>query len=208
MADEVPKAESKASEPAHDFEDSYVSSTPPWDIGRPQPAFVRLAASGGLAGRVLDAGCGTGEHALMAASQGHDAVGIDFASTAIELARAKATDRGVRVRFLVADALRLVELGEQFDTVLDCGLFHVFADDDRARYVQNISSVVVPGGRYHMLCFSELQPGDWGPRRVTRDEIRASFADGWLIESIEAAVIDLTWDQAGVRAWQVAAART
>jgi cyclopropane fatty-acyl-phospholipid synthase-like methyltransferase len=208
MADEVPRAESKASEPAHDFEDSYVSSTPPWDIGRPQPAFVRLAASGGLAGRVLDAGCGTGEHALMAASQGHDAVGIDFASTAIDLARAKATDRGVQVRFLLADALHLVELGEQFDTVLDCGLFHVFADDDRARYVQNISSVVVPGGRYHMLCFSELQPGDWGPRRVSRDEIRASFADGWLIESIEAAVIDLTWDQAGVRAWQVAAART
>ena len=39
-----------------------------------------------------------------------------------------------------------------------------------------------------MLCFSELQPGDWGPRRVTEEEIRASFADrGWRVDSIEPA---------------------
>jgi SAM-dependent methyltransferase len=207
MADEVPAPESRNPESARDFEEIYASMTPAWDIGRPQPAFVGLASSDRFAGKVLDVGCGTGEHALFAASLGHDAVGIDFASTAIKLATAKAVHRNLPVRFLLADAFHLSELGEQFDTVLDCGLFHGFDDKDRVLFVQSLSSVVPPGGRYQMLCFSERQPGDWGPRRVTKDEIRNSFALGWRIESIEAALIELTWDGAGARAWQVAAVR-
>ena len=109
--------------PSHDFDAIYDSETPPaWDIGRPQPAFDRLAKAGNLVGSVLDAGCGTGEHALLAASLGHGVVGVDLSAKAIELAMSKATERGVGARFLVADALRLVDLGEQFHTVLDCGL--------------------------------------------------------------------------------------
>ncbi len=194
--------------PPHDFDAIYATGTPPaWDIGRAQPAFDHLAQAGDLAGRVLDAGCGTGEHALMAASLGHEAVGVDMSERAIELAQAKAAERGLDVRFVVADALRLVELGQQFDTVLDCGLFHVFDDDERERYVGSLAEVVPPGGRYHMLCFSDRQPGDWGPRRVTQDEIRVAFSTEWSIESIEPAIIDLTWDPAGAMAWLVAATR-
>jgi cyclopropane fatty-acyl-phospholipid synthase-like methyltransferase len=107
----------------------------------------------------------------------------------------------------VGDALRLADLGEQFDSVLDCGLFHVLDDDERARYVDSLDAVVPLGGRYHMLCFSERQPGNWGPRRVTQTEIRTAFSEGWEVESIESAVIDLTWDPAGAFAWQVAATR-
>ena len=201
-----PPSEDGPPRPPHDFDAIYAADTPPaWDIGRPQPAFERLATAGGLVGRVLDVGCGTGEHALMAASLGYEAVGIDASERAIELARTKAAERGAEVRFVVADALRLVDLGELFDTVLDCGLFHVFDDDEREQYVASLAAVVHPGGRYHMLCFSERQPGDWGPRRVTQDEVRIAFATGWVIESIESAVIDLTWDPAGALAWQVAA---
>lgn len=195
--------------PSHDFDKIYASETPPaWDIGRPQPAFDHLAKDGGIVGSVLDAGCGTGEHALLAASVGHEAVGVDLSPKAIELAMTKATERGVEARFMVADALRLIDLGELFDTVLDCGLFHVLDDDERQRYVDNLTAVVPPGGRYHMLCFSDRQPGDWGPRRVTQDEIRAAFTEGWEVESIEPSVLDLTWDPAGALAWQAAATRT
>jgi cyclopropane fatty-acyl-phospholipid synthase-like methyltransferase len=194
--------------PPHDFDASYASETPPaWDIGRPQPAFDRLAKAGDLLGRVLDAGCGTGEHALLAASLGHEALGVDLSTKAIELAETKAAARGVDARFLVADALRLVDLDERFETVLDCGLFHVLHDDERGCYLDSLSAVVPPGGRYHMLCFSDRQPGDWGPRRVTQDEIRTAFSEGWEVESIEPSVIDLTWDPAGALAWQVAATR-
>jgi SAM-dependent methyltransferase len=193
--------------PIHDFDAIYTEGTPAWDIGRPQPVFDELAKTGKLVGRVLDVGCGTGEHALMAASMGHEAVGIDMSTRAIELADAKAVARGVGVRFVVGDALHLTDLHELFDTVLDCGLFHVLDDEERERYVGSLADVVSSGGRYHMLSFSNHQPGDWGPRRVAPDEIRAAFSMGWEIECIEPAVIDLTWDPAGALAWYVAARR-
>jgi SAM-dependent methyltransferase len=187
--------------------DAMYAGTPPWDIGRPQPAFLELARTGALRGRVLDVGCGTGEHALMAAELGLQATGVDAAPTAIAIAEGKARDRQLSGRFLVGDALELGALGEQFDTVLDCGLFHIFDDDDRPRLVDSLRTAVPAGGRYFMLCFSDRQPGDWGPRRVTEAEIRASFADGWTVDTIQAATIDITIDPDGAQAWLVSLTR-
>ncbi len=118
-----------------DFDRSYLG-TPPWDIGRPQPAFVGLAEAGLIQGRVLDAGCGTGEHVLMVAERGLHATGIDAAPRAIAAATKKAHERHLPARFLLWDALRLSDLEESFDTVLDSGLFHVFDDESRATYVE------------------------------------------------------------------------
>lgn len=191
----------------HDFNPSYAG-TPPWDIGRPQPAFLALAEAGRLHGRLLDAGCGTGEHALMAAARGLDATGVDSAPAAIDIAVRKAADRQLDARFLVFDALDLESLGEQFDTVLDCGLFHVFDDDERARYVDSLAAATAPGAWYHLLCFSDRQPGDWGPRRVTRAEIEASFVDGWAIESIEPMVFETNLEPPAVQGWQAAINRS
>jgi SAM-dependent methyltransferase len=187
--------------------DAMNAGAPPWDIGRPQPAFLELADAGALQGRVLDVGCGTGEHALMAAARGLDATGIDAAPSAIAIAQAKAHERGLSVRFFVWNALELDSLDERSDTVLDSGLFHVFRDDDRARFVDSLAAVTAPGARYHMMCFSDRQPGDWGPRRVSREEIRSSFARGWRVDSIEAATFDVTLDPAGVQAWLAAITR-
>ena len=191
-----------------DFEASYVEGRPPWDIGRPQPAFRDLADQGRLAGRVLDVGCGTGEHALMAAAAGLDATGVDTAATAIARAQRKADERGVSARFMTWNALELGGLGESFDTVLDCGLFHVFEDDDRPRFVDSLRAAVPAGGRYYMLCFSELEPGDWGPRRVRLDESRASFGDGWRGEELAAATLEITIDAGSVHAWLASIERT
>jgi SAM-dependent methyltransferase len=167
------------------WDGSYAASTPPpWDIGRPQPAFVPLADAGLLTGRVLDAGCGTGEHTLLAASKGADALGIDISPRAIQLARDKAAERGIAARFEVADALNLSPFGMTFDTVIDSGVFHIFDDDDRARYVTSLGSVLEPGGSLYLICFSEQQPGDIGPRRVSQDELRAAFSDGWDVTKI------------------------
>jgi len=182
-------------------------STPPWDIGRPQPLFVEVADRGEVRGRVLDVGCGTGEHVLMLAARGIDATGVDAAPTAIALAQDKATARGLSARFLVADALKLSELGEQFDTALDSGLFHVFDDDRRARYVESLASVVAEGGRCLLCCFSDAEPGDWGPRRVTQDELRAAFARGWTVESITAARFTTNVGTGTAQAWLMIATR-
>jgi ubiquinone/menaquinone biosynthesis C-methylase UbiE len=120
-----------------------------------------------------------------------NATGIDASPTAIGLAERKAQARTLHARFLVWDALDLPALGEQFDTVLDSGLFHVFDDEDRSLFVESLRAVVAPGGRYYLLCFSDRQPGVAGPRRVSQGEIQARFAGGWRVESIEASTMDL-----------------
>jgi cyclopropane fatty-acyl-phospholipid synthase-like methyltransferase len=170
------------------WDDAYTGSTPaPWDIGRPQSAFVRLAEEGKLAGHVLDVGCGTGEHVLLAAVHGAGgAMGIDISPTAIGRAGAKAAERGVTARFEVGDVLNLGALGSQFDTLIDSGVFHVFSDEDRSRYAASLAAALRPGGHLYLMCFSDRQPGDIGPRRVRQDELRAAFSDGWVIESITA----------------------
>jgi cyclopropane fatty-acyl-phospholipid synthase-like methyltransferase len=170
----------------------YAADMPaPWDIGRPQPAFARLAGSGLLSGRVLDAGCGTGEHALLAAAHGADATGVDISAHAIGQARAKAAERSLTARFEVADALSLGQLGPTFDTVIDSGLFHVFDDHDRARYVTSLASVLRSGGNCYLMCFSDRQPGTFGPRRVRQDELITAFSDGWAVVSIEAGAFEV-----------------
>jgi hypothetical protein len=165
-------------EQAHpEWDASYTADTPaPWDIGRPQPTFVRLADEGRLTGRLLDAGCGTGEIA----------------------------------RFEVADALELGSLSITVDTVIDSGVFHVFGDDDRARYVAGLAAVLRPAGACYLMCFSDRQPGTWGPRRVRADELRAAFSDGWAVESITADTFEIhpMDGMTQVQAWLAAIRRT
>jgi len=168
------------------WDETYRSSRPPWDIGRPQTAFVRLADGGKLVEPVLDCGCGTGENALMLAERGMEVVGVDFAPAAIEAARRKIAERALRVDFQVADALDLGRLGRRFRTVIDSGVFHTFSDAERGKYVESLGRVLEPGGVLYLLCFSEFTPGDYGPRRVTQDEIRDAFAMGWDVQRIEA----------------------
>lgn len=183
------------------FDAAYRGQPPPWDIGRPQPALLALARAGALIGPVLDVGCGTGEHALMAAEMGLDATGIDSAPSAITIARRKAAERSLTARFVVGDALALGEIGQTFETVLDSGLFHVFGDAERTRFVGSLRAVVVPGGRYFMLAFSDRQPGQVGPRRLSETEIRAAFAEGWHIEGIEPARMETTMPERTIEAW-------
>lgn len=167
------------------------AAPPPWDIGRPQPAFARLADRGLLSGRLLDSGCGTGEHVLLAASHGAEAMGVDISPRAIARARVKAAERGLTARFEVADALHLGQLGMTFDVVIDSGVFHVFDDADRERYVASLATVLPLGGRLYLMCFSDRQPGTAGPRRVRQDELRAAFSDGWEVVSIEADLFEI-----------------
>jgi len=192
------------------FETLYAGQAP-WDIGRPQPSFVNAADE--IQGSILDAGCGTGENALFFAERGHNVTGLDFLEEPIRRAKRKASERGLTARFLVMDALDLKNLGEVFDSVIDCGLFHVFSDDDRRRYVEGLSAVLKPGGRLFMQCFSDEEPGTQGPRRVSMKEIHKAFAQGWTITSIDpcrfesAPVEGLTFSEGGPKAWFVVARR-
>src|SRR5579864_8387243 len=170
------------------FENAY-SGSPPWDIGKPQPVFQ--AAADSVVGSILDAGCGTGENALFFAGRGHAVTGIDFLEEPIAAAKRKAAERGRTATFLVKNALSLHEWPERFDNIIDSGLFHVFSDDDRVAYVRGLRTVLKPGGRLLLLCFCDQTPGTQGPRRVSKQELQQSFADGWEIESLEPANLEV-----------------
>ena len=181
---------------------SYHDDPAPWDVGRPQPAIVRLAAKGGFAGAVLDAGCGTGENALHVASLGLSVLGVDVAETALAIARAKADERGINVEFAAADAFQLERLGRRFETVLDCGLFHTFDGDERPRYVASLASVTDHDGTLHLLCFSDHGP-DTGPHPVSREELRVAFnrGAGWNVAAIELDRVQTRDRDDGAPAW-------
>lgn len=184
-----------------DFFEKAYHTTPPWDIGRAQREFIRLEESGEIAGDVLDVGCGTGENALFLAGCGHKVWAMDSAPRAIGIARSKADERGLAVTFLVEDTMSLHEIGRTFDTVIDSGLFHTLPDPERPRFVWNVSEVLKPGGTYFMLAFSELEPGGYGPRRITKKEIQAAFSEGWRINEIREAVFESHTRPEGSKAW-------
>jgi cyclopropane fatty-acyl-phospholipid synthase-like methyltransferase len=184
-----------------DFFEKAYHGTPPWDIGRAQKEFICLEESGKILGDVLDVGCGKGDNALYLASRGHVVWGVDSVPAAIDIARKKAEERGIRVTFRVMDTLHLGDIGRTFDTVIDSGLFHTLSDKDRPGFVKTLSEVLKPGGRYFMLAFSELEPGGYGPRRITKNEIQDTFANGWRINEIQAAIFESRTRSAGSRAW-------
>src|SRR5438445_383946 len=133
------------------FETMYAGR-PPWDIGKPQKPFIDVADR--ITGSVLDAGCGTGDTALFFAGRGCKVTGIDFLDVPIQRAKQKAAEQGKTVTFLVKDALTLKDWPERFDNVVDSGLFHVFSDEHRKKYVAGLATVLKPGGRVFLLCFS------------------------------------------------------
>jgi cyclopropane fatty-acyl-phospholipid synthase-like methyltransferase len=189
------------------FEALYAGQAP-WDIGKPQKPFVNVADR--ITGSVLDAGCGTGDTALYFAGRGCQVTGIDFLEGPIQKAQQKAAQRGVQVTFLVKDAMTLKDWNERFDNVIDSGLFHVFNDEDRRRYVEGLATVLKPGSRLFLMCFSDEEPGEQGPRRVSNKELHDAFAEGWSIESIEPTraevrpdLKDLSFSEGGPKAWFV-----
>jgi SAM-dependent methyltransferase len=190
------------------WEDAY-KTTPPWDVGRPQPVFVELIRAGELnKGKVLDVGCGTGENALYLAENGFSVIGVDLSDRATSAARAKAAERGLKVDFREGNALRLDFKDGVFDNVIDSGLFHTFTDADRPVYAREMIRVLAPKGRYFMLCFSEKEPISWGgPRRVTKKEIETTFSPFFKINYVRDALFATRLHIDGGKAYLTSATR-
>jgi SAM-dependent methyltransferase len=164
------------------FDEFYKTTTPPWVIGEPQPAIIELERGGLIRGKVLDVGCGTGEHTILLTRLGYDVLGIDFAPEAVEQARRNAEAKGVGARFEVADAMNLPD-EPRYDTIVDSALFHIFDDTDRPKYVASLHNACRPGGIVVVLALSDQGRG-FGPE-VSGETIRDAFGDGWELEALE-----------------------
>jgi len=187
------------------FEETYAGEVP-WDIGRPQRPFVAVADR--VTSQVLDAGCGTGDTSLFFAAKSLQVTGIDFLEEPIRRAKLKAKERKQNVDFLIKDALTLDQWDQKFNTIIDSGLFHVFSDENRQRYVSGLAHVLNKNGALLLLCFSNEEPAGQGPRRISRDELHQAFSTGWKIESIQPTRFeinpqapDMNFSPGGPKAW-------
>jgi cyclopropane fatty-acyl-phospholipid synthase-like methyltransferase len=187
------------------FESMYAAGAP-WDVGRPQQGFIDVADQ--IRDSVLDAGCGTGDIALFLAGRGNTVTGVDYLDEPIRRAKLKAAEQKLPVTFLVKDATTFKDWNERFDNVVDSGLFHVFSNEDRKKYVAGLATILKPGGRLYLMCFSNEEPGTDGPRRVTKQELHEAFADGYEIESIKASrfetrpdLKDFNFSPGGPKTW-------
>ncbi len=197
------------SEGGHDFAEMYAEGIPPWQIDRPQPEVIRLIEQGKFESPVLDLGCGTGDNTIELARHGLVVKGLDAVPEALERARKKTEQAGLKQspEFILGDALRLAESRLKARTVLDCALFHTFSDEERGEYIRGLEAVLSYGGRLHILSFSELETRQPGPRRLSLLEIAGSFAAGWRVED---SVRCRYWDRVrpdGAHAWRVSFVR-
>jgi len=190
------------------WDDSY-QNTPPWDIGRPQPALVGIVEKSEVKGsRGLDVGCVTGENAIFLAENGFSVTGLDVSRKALETAKAKAMQRRVKVDLRVGSALAMDFPEGSFDTTIDSGLFHTFTDEDRPEFAAEIARVLRGDGLYFMLCFSEKEPTSWGgPRRVTEKEIVDTFSPSFKINYIRDALFATRIHNNGGKAYLTSATR-
>jgi SAM-dependent methyltransferase len=191
-----------ARDDARAFENAY-EQTPSWEVGHVQPVVTRAFDAGLLAGDVLDVGCGTGENTRWLADAGIEVVGVDFSTRGI--ARALAGP-ATTARFVVADVRSLAAAGfgpdgRTFATVLDVGCFHTLQPYDRDRYATSVREALRPNGRLVLVCWSDLNEFGRGPARVTRAEIRGTFAGGWVVEGIEPETLESRLPPGSVAAW-------
>ncbi len=183
------------------FQRIYKEETPVWEINRPQKAVMSLLKAGSVKGRVLELGCGTAENSIYLTENGFEVMGIDLSQHAIDIARQKAKAKGVSVELICGDLFKHDFGGALFDTILDSGVFHAFSDNARKKYMKVLRQLAHPEGQLHLIAWSDLEPGEDGPRRLSQDEIRRVFEKEWTDITIVKSVYETNTHAHGAAAW-------
>jgi methyl halide transferase len=156
------------------WDERYGQGDTPWETGQPSSELQHVLAEVPLNPcRAVELGCGTGASAVWLAQQGFDVTAVDLSSLAVERARQRAKAAGVRVRFLVADALHPhPDLAGPFDFFFDRGCYHVVRREDVAAYLETLRRLTRPGTLGLVLAGNAREPHEPGPPVVSEDQIR------------------------------------
>jgi cyclopropane fatty-acyl-phospholipid synthase-like methyltransferase len=133
----------------------------PWNVETPPALLVELIDTGKVKPcRAIDLGCGAGNHAVYLAGRGFEVTGVDISPTAIKIAKENAQRKGVNCNFLVTDVVQgLDELRQTWQFAYGWGLLHHVSPKQRQKYVDNVSRILDPGGKYLSVSFSEKDAG-------------------------------------------------
>ncbi len=165
----------------------------PWYTPELDADFERALATHRLGGkRILDLGTGPATQAMNLAKRGFDVIGTDISSSAIKKAKAAAKAAGLAIEFRVDDILETKLEANLVDIIVDRGVFHVLAPEKRPVYVDTVRRILRPKGWLLLKCFSNKQPGTFGPYRIAAEELRGYFRNTFEIVSLIDTVFDGT----------------
>jgi len=153
-------------------------------------------------GRFLDLGTGDGTQALALAKHGFDVTGSDISGIAIENTKKLSKE----INFLADDILNSNLPANAFDFIFDRGIFHLFDDSQRPRFVEQIKRILDNNGIYFLKCMSIEQeefPDGNGPNRLSEKEILDTFRNNFDIEKIKATVFEAINFDSNPKAWFV-----
>jgi 2-polyprenyl-3-methyl-5-hydroxy-6-metoxy-1,4-benzoquinol methylase len=159
------------------YERAMAATDLPWHREEAPELLEKAVTTRARRGAALDLGCGSGVFSVYLAQHGFEVTAIDFIKKALEFARERARQGGVRIQFVHADVLRWLPT-RPFDVVLDSGCLHSLNPADRPTYRQHLLKWLEPGGDYILVHFEKRHPLDWrpiGPRRYSRPKLLAEF---------------------------------
>lgn len=125
---------------------------PVWDSGISPPELLTFLETQPPA-RAIDLGCGTGTNVITLAQKGWRVTGVDFVPRAVEIARHKAQQAGVKVDLRVGDVTQLDGIVGPFDLALDLGCFHSLSEKGKGEYLRQLTRILAPGGIWFLYAF-------------------------------------------------------
>ena len=128
--------------------------------------------------RTVVLGCGSGSNAIFLAKKGFDVTAIDVAPSALGIAMADAKKAGVKVRWVLADVLKLPE-SKPYDLIFDRGCYHNVRYVDAAGFVASMKQLTRPGSRCFVFsCNRDSAPGI--REKTMRDDFSELFDFEWI----------------------------
>jgi ubiquinone/menaquinone biosynthesis C-methylase UbiE len=138
-------------------------------------------------GKFLDLGTGPGTQATQLAKLNFDVTATDISLTAINNAKKLSN----KVNFLVDDVLNSQLSDNEFDFILDRGIFHVFDVSQRPQYVKQITRILGENGILFLKCMSVDEkniPDNDMPHKLSKQELIDVFSNDFDIESMDNSV--------------------